>query len=342
MNRLTFLLSLSLVAGCGSDRDFTERTYTDVWLQAPNNEVDILWVVDDSCSMAEEQVTLANGFVSFVSQMELSGTDFHIGVISTSFDYANPDRGSLIGDPPYLTLEDDYIQGFVQRARVGVEGEDKEKGLEAAAWALSPAMTDGGPNDGFLRNEAQLLMVVVSDEEDCSDRGALEGLPAEDCYREKQELVPVSEFIDEYRGLKSDPSMVQVGSIVGVQNGSCTGTSSPYVTDRYYQVSAFTGGLVGDICQSDWSGMLAELGLTASGIRTGFQTTYLAKADTLVVTVDGEEIPVDPTNGYVYDTETWYITFGPNAVPARDAEVLADYTIQSGGEAPDAAVATGT
>ena len=127
----------------------------------------------------------------------------------------------------------------------------------------------------------------------------------------------------------------------GVQNGACTGTNSPYVTDRYYQVSAFTGGLVGDICPSDWSGMLAELGLTASGIRTGFQTTYLAKVDTLVVTVDGEEIPVDPTNGYVYDTDTWYITFGSNAVPARDAEVVADYTIQSGGEAPDAAVATG-
>lgn len=342
MKRLTCLAALVAAAGCGSDRDFSERTYTDVWLQAPNNEVDILWVVDDSCSMAEEQATLANGFVSFVSQMELSGTDFHIGVISTSFDYANPDRGTLIGDPPYLTLDDNYIQEFVQRAQVGVEGADKEKGLEAAAWALSPAMTDGGPNDGFLRNDAQLLMVMVSDEEDCSDRGALEGLPAEDCYREKQNLVPVSEFIDEYRGLKSDPSMVQVGSIVGVDNGACTGTNSPYVTDRYYQVSAFTGGLVGDICQSDWSGMLADLGLTATGIRTGFQTTYLAKPDTLVVTVDGVEIPADAANGYVYDTETWYISFAPSVVPARDAEIVAAYTIQSGGDAPDAVVATGT
>ena len=78
------------------------------------------------------------------------------------------------------------------------------------------------------------------------------------------------------------------------------------------------------------------------GIRTGFQTTYLAKPDTLVVTVDGVEIPADAANGYVYDTETWYISFAPSVVPARDAEIVAAYTIQSGGDAPDAVVATGT
>src|SRR5262245_44515121 len=94
------LLLAALAAGCGSEGSFYDRSETDVFAQAPNNEVDILWVVDDSYSMAEEQATLAAGFASFGDELEISGTDFHIGVITTSFEYTDPLRGALQGDPP--------------------------------------------------------------------------------------------------------------------------------------------------------------------------------------------------------------------------------------------------
>ena len=159
---MTGCVVAALVAGCASEGGFSGQTAVDSWFQAPNNQVDILWVVDDSCSMGEEQEALKQGFVTFVEEMEASGTDFHIGLISTSHELMDSARGQLIGDPPFLTNEDEYVALFSERALLGTDGSDKEKGLEAAGYALSPIMTlPGGANEGFVRKAASLLLVMV-------------------------------------------------------------------------------------------------------------------------------------------------------------------------------------
>jgi hypothetical protein len=321
-----------MLVACGNENELYEAHQVDSWFQAPNNKVDILWVVDNSCSMGEEQITLATGFTSFVRQMEDSNTDFQIGVISTSFEETDPDRGALIGDPPYLTVDDDYEAEFIERAQLGIDGADKEKGLSAALFALGPAMTSsGGPNSGFVRSEAQLLVVFVTDEEDCSDGGALYGQPAEECYRQEELLIPVNDFVQDFRDLKPKHDMVQAGAIVGVQNAAC---EDAFPGSRYIKTAALLGGLIGDICLDNWSTMLTDLGLNATGIRTSFQTTYLAKPDTLVVTVDEVEIPNDGVSGWTYDEATWFIEFAPSATPGRDAAIVAEYTPQPGVSQP--------
>jgi hypothetical protein len=330
MKRL--LVVLSVAAGCKSDRDLFEQVRTDTWPQAPTNEVDMLWVIDNSASMTEEQNTLAGGFASFASEVDTSGTDFHLGVITTSFDYTDPTRGALVGDPPFLTPADDYQTLFPQRALVGIDGADKEKGLEAAVYALQPTMNvPGAPNAGFVRPEAQLLVAVVSDEEDCSDEGALEGQPPEDCYKDFSALPPVVDFVDSLRDLKDDPSNVQVAAIVGSQHPSC---QDVYPGTRYIAAASLTGGLVGDICLSDWSGMLKDLGLNATGIRTQFQLTAAAKPETLDVKVDGESVAASDTDGWTYDEPTWMLEFHGAAIPPRGSVVTATYTVQPGVLAP--------
>ena len=57
MSRLLPLALLPLVA-CSSETSFLYQSAIDTFLQAPNDEVDILFVVDDSNSMAEEQAAL--------------------------------------------------------------------------------------------------------------------------------------------------------------------------------------------------------------------------------------------------------------------------------------------
>ncbi|MEQ1564003.1 MAG: hypothetical protein ABMA64_00070 [Myxococcota bacterium] len=332
MNRYAITILLTL-AGCPSERNLFEQVKTDVWAQAPTNLVDILWVIDDSASMTEEQNVLVNGFASFASEVDTSGTDFHLGVITTSFDYADPARASLRGDPPFLTPADDYQALFPERALVGIGGEDKEKGLEAAVWALQPTLNlPGAPNDGFVRKDAQLLTVFVSDEEDCSDEGALEGQPPEACYQQMDELPPVDGFVDALRDLKpGDRGAVQVAAIVGTSRSTCPDV---YTGNRYVQAAGLTGGLVGDICQSDWSQMLGDLGLNATGIRTQFQLSYAAQPDTLEVYVDDEKVPGDPVNGWTYDEPSWYLEFHGDAIPPRGSAVSATYTVQPGAPSP--------
>ena len=324
--------------GCGGEYDWNLRSETDVFAQAPNNQVDILWVVDDSYSMAEEQATLAAGFASFGDELEISGTDFHIGVITTSFEYTNPLRGALQGDPPFLTAADDYEVEFQERATaVGVEGSDKEKGLEAASWAVSPAMTaPNGVNAGFVRSTAQLLIVVVSDEEDCSDNGALEGQSPEACYTESDQLIPVIDVIEDLQDLKDDPSRATISAIVGQADSPCP---EVWHGSRYIAAASNTGGFTGDICESNWNGMLATMGLHAVGIRDSFKLDDGAQADTITVDVDGASVVQSDTDGWTYDPRTWYVTFHGASVPPRDAVITISYVVDPGNVAP---VTTGT
>jgi hypothetical protein len=323
-------------SGCKRELNFSAQQGSDEWLQAANDQVDILFVVDDSCSMAEEQATLADGFTSFAEELEASQTQFHLGVISTSFDYTDPDRGRLVGEPPYLTNDDaDYVSSFAERAVVGVDGLDQEKGLEAAAYAIGP-IANLDLNDGFIRRDARLLMVFVSDEEDCSDAGALTGLEGEACYLQPDMLTPTAEFVEEFRSLKDSAEDVQATAIVGVQGEAC---QNVYPSERYADVARLTGGRVNNICEGDWSAMLTDLGLNATGVLRQFQTSRAAQPDTIEVQVDGVVVPQGQRNGWTYDTDTWFLTFAESAIPPRGSTITATYTVQPGQPSPPGAPA---
>ena len=158
-------LVLSLLMACTPDNELSRRSTTDVFSQEPLSEVDILWVIDDSGSMAEEQLLVADGFEAFISTLAETNIDFHVGVVSTDMDLSNPNRGVLIGTPGVLTADTpNYVNKFASRVQVGVEGSDKEKGLSASIAALSEPLISGA-NEGFLRPDAHLSVIYVSDEE---------------------------------------------------------------------------------------------------------------------------------------------------------------------------------
>ncbi|MBT3224069.1 MAG: hypothetical protein HN348_33795, partial [Proteobacteria bacterium] len=49
-------------------------------------EVDLLFVVDSSCSMSEEQQALTLGFPDFLNNLDAAGFDYHAGVVSMDMD----------------------------------------------------------------------------------------------------------------------------------------------------------------------------------------------------------------------------------------------------------------
>ena len=338
------VILLGLATGCVEPPTLEYLPGFDEWRQTPTDQVDILWVVDDSNSMQLEQTLLGTGFTTFAQELEFTNTNFHLGVITTDFDYDDPDRGKLVGEtgcPAVIDLNTecanpdnpseiwDYRNVFINRAQVGTGGSGKEKGLEAARFALSANMTTGA-NRGFLRPEANLLVVFVSDEEDCSDAGALEGQESEACYTQMEQLTPVGEFVTFFEGLKETPDMVQLSGIVGPEDASsiCDETTLP--GDRYIEASRLTGGIWGSICETDWSPMLYDLGLNAVGIFETFQMEHGAVPGTLVVKIDGEVVPESELDGYTYDDEAKSITFHGIYVPERGATITAEYDIEPG------------
>ncbi len=120
---LVVLLALS--AGC-SDYSYSQKTTKDVFQQRRRNTVDVLMVVDNSCSMAEEQDSLAANFASFISAFDGADVDWQMGVVTT--DMASSDhKGRLVGG-------DDEIE------IVNAEGRSFDRVAWTSAWGLQPGV----------------------------------------------------------------------------------------------------------------------------------------------------------------------------------------------------------
>ncbi len=337
MRRLAPLF-LMIAIGCKGDNEFGNLDGYTGWTQALNNEIDILFVVDNSCSMQAEQAALALGFQSFIDAMD-ENNDFHVGVVSTTVDYGDEESAWLLADDEgnrwIDSLTEDAATKFSHLTAIGTGGSDKEKGLEQAANVLAAEMSVSGPNAGFVRPDSNLLVIVVSDEEDCSDLALLEGQPAEACYTRKADLAPVSVFVQQLQDTKDDEEDFTFHAIVGPEQSDCT---DAYPGRRYMEAAALTGGLVGNICDGDWSDVLSDLGLNASGIETSFRLGEPAVPDTLQVFVEDVEIAESAVNGYTYDEATCFVTFHGTegaSIPVRDAQLHAKYTKASGSDTAD-------
>jgi len=320
---MTLWLSLML-SGC-SEHELHRNTHEDVFIQEQDDAVDILFVVDDSISMRQEQELLALGFFRFVERLQEEEMDFHLGVVSTDMDDKNPDAGRLLGIPAVLTeADDDFTQRFMDRVQVGTEGSDKEQGLEAGVVAV-----EHPENEGFLRDEATLAVIFVSDENDCSNDGTLlDDSDGSRCYDYREALVSSQDYIRRYQGLKGLDGRVVASGIIGPP--ASEGCEDSWPGQRYETVIGKLDGVEGNICEADYEQILTDMGDRIAGPIRVFQLTYAAVEDTIELRVDNTLIEPDPTSGWVYDEVFWMIRFEGEYVPAPSSRLTINYTIAGG------------
>lgn len=312
---------------CNPEQGISRVITTDTFLQQPTNEVDILWVVDNSNSMADEQEAIASKFEQFITNIEAANADFHLGVIST--DLEDPDQnGKLLGDPLYLTPDDDYVPLFQDHIQLGVDGSTKEKGIDAALTALTEPLVSSF-NAGFRRPGATLSIIYLSDENDCTDRGALAAYDGvEACYEHSDLLVDVAALIDEYKDLQLETERIVVSAIVGPTVGSgCDGSKPGF---RYLSMAEAFGGIQASICEADFGRIMSDLSLEVSGLQTSFQLTHSAVEETIEVVVEDTLVEAGEINGWTYDPNYWIVYFHGDAVPPRGASITITYEVASG------------
>lgn len=155
-----------------------------------SNKVDILVIVDNSGSMSVEQQNLASPFNGFISRLNSSGLDWQIGVTSTDVcpetapegfcpSGLNGARGRFMGAPgSNPAFGNQYIikpgsnaqQLFAQRVQRGSEvGSGDERGIFAANLAVDQR---NSANAGFFRDNSNLAVVILSDEDERSVNAA--------------------------------------------------------------------------------------------------------------------------------------------------------------------------
>lgn len=364
--RAQLLGPLLLLAACDQEYDkLNLASRTQEFDQAPSNTVDILWVIDDSTSMKEEQAAVRAAGSDFVAQLESADMDFHLGVITTDGDSTNTKTGVLLGSPPYLTSECraegknadcTYAEDFSARVEQGTGGSDQEKGLEVALAAVRRPLAETW-NAGFVRDGALLMVIVLTDENDCSDGGRLgPNATGEDCYTNYGDLTPVGDLVAGLRDAKEElgGGEVVMSGIIGPEKTSQCDFA--VAGRRYDEAIRMLGGVVADICLADYAPIMQSLGLAATGITSTFQLDYAAKyyvdepetetpedEDNPKVTVtdlDGTvtEVPDDPEAGWTYLEDYAQIRFNGEAVPARGAHIEVTYI--STGPVPEPSTST--
>lgn len=325
------LWPIVLLAACGNDNKLHRTSHTDTFYQEVSNQVDILWVVDNSLSMGDEQEEIGSQASSFISQMEEVGLDWQIGVITTDMESADQ-SGRLQGGPLILTRDTPNYENKFYRlvTELGLDGSDKESGIDAAIHALTEPLLSGY-NAGFVRPDAKLNVIYLSDENDCTNRGAMAGRDGSACYDNPELLTPMADLVREYEVLKDDARLL-VSAIVGppVSEG-CVGAVPGF---RYQTMAEAFGGLQASICEEDFSTIMSELGLLSAGLYTSFRLSYAAVPETLEVLVDGAGVQQSETNGWTYDETYDMLYFHGAAVPDWGSTITVRYDI-AGSRAED-------
>jgi hypothetical protein len=308
----------------GRGTDISEQT--DVFHQPTEVRSDVLFVVDNSQSMGEEQTALADNFNRFIAWAITKEVDYHIGVIATEVN--DPETGE--GDPPrdvfpgvlvqapgrpkvITNATPDFEQAFAENVKVGTCcSDEQEAGLEAAWIALSPPeLDDPGMNGGFVREDAKLYIICVSDEQDQSRGNA-------DFY---------VDFFSSIKGFRN-PEMMKVSAIVG----DCPDGCGEYADcgSRYIEVANRTGGIVESVCTSNWGEALEHLGIDAFAAIREFPLSRPADPSTIVVTVNGNPVPQasehEGADGWTYEPDSNSVFFGDDVVPDKGDRIEVQYT----------------
>jgi hypothetical protein len=314
-------LAIFFLAGCEDDiirRIPDPPVQVDELKQKPAALVDILWIVDNSESMVQEQATIAQNFDRFitglttcqgtgaandvcnfttklcsVSNAPCNPPDYHIGVISTdvlaTFDQGKlrrvglcvpstgaspsnskyryclssnaecaPDANDPNSDPANSVCDMGQAIAFVspttngaasafsRAVRVGVGGSGRESGIQAAAQALGrdtdrttgtwkPAPPE---NVGFLRPDAALFLIFVSDEDDASF-GEISYF-----YRAFETLKGAgNEGVVSVSAITGDPD---IDGLMGPVRGGCPAAPADPTADpgtRYVALSMYSRGV---------------------------------------------------------------------------------------------------
>lgn len=330
-------LLLSLVALMGGCVEYKYTAYegVDVFFQEPASEVDILLVVDNSCSMDPYQQELSQNFSEFLSFFIDANVDYHIGVTTTTINKPDayppscpetkidqiPDPGRLV-DGRYIDTDTEDAEGvFSEIVNVGVCGSGYEMGLHAAWMALTDedALADNGD---FLRPEASLSVIFVADEQDYSPK-------------------KVNSYINDFRAVKGErerdvfhaSALVVTNldecSAIQKQSGATKGT-------RYIDVAKQTDGVRGNICDSDFEDVVTELSLNSSRLQDTFFLLSDPDPASLTVTVDDTELPCED-GGWTYDLltnsedeEQAAVIFDRTAMPEPGSQITIRYNYGGG------------
>lgn len=265
-------------------------------MSASNSLVDLLFVVDDSGSMNEYQNILSKNADILTKRLTQYGADVNAAVITTTTNFDN--AGQFVGGRYTKSNDPNFELELSQFLKPGVNGNGIEMHFDSIKAALSEPLLSGS-NKGFMRENAKIGIIFLSDAEDQSE-------------------MTVNELTQFLMSTKQSKDNVFVsGAIVPTQSPSSCPSDDPSLKPVKIEglISNFNGKTV-NLCDPNFGENLSLLvEPIEKEINHNIKLPYAAKMETIKVS-QGDKVFLggDVNNGWVYDSATQTLQLGKDII----------------------------
>lgn len=277
-------------------------------VQDESKVVDIVFVVDNSGSMNDQQLELSFQMHDFVTILQNMRVDYHLGFITT-------DSSALRSYEGFDWIDNRHPDPVSWAAGVinsiGTGGSPFEQGIYYAY-----AFTSNVANSSrYWRPIANYVIVYISDEPDYSPNS-------------------YASYFSFFDNIKPSASLVRQFAVIGDYPSGCLNVNSangmtynvPYGAG-YYEMTQRYNGQAYSICAVDWGMQMQNLA-TAVAIRSSFELLENnVMEDTIEVRVNGQIV-----TSWTYDVSTNSVIFDSDSIPEGGNTVDIDYAILGCGE----------
>lgn len=342
------LVVAPFVTGCGKSASFSLLSDTATFTQnsaSINGKIDILFVIDNSGSMAASQQAMADNISRFFDKFDAKGFDYQIGVTTTdawrvyfggaaTMAQLRDGVGSTHTGIRIVTPSTPNRQSvFITNMKQGTAGNGDERAFQSIQATLDSSLN---ANSNFPRADAFFSIIILSDADDLSNTTAStidNGNPTS--YYANPNLIPVQNYIDYLdtkfgvvNGVRSGKYNVNT---IGVLDSQCESQVASggenKIGNRYMQLSDATSGIKGSLC-GDFGTTLSDISYKIIQLRTRFYLDRQLDPSTLHVFVDGVDVPqiTDPNgNGFIYNADDNSVSFFGTYVPGPGASIRVSF-----------------
>jgi hypothetical protein len=299
------------------------ETKTDKFTQAGKKGlVDILVVIDNSGSMAEEQTNLSTKLNELL--VSIKDADWQVSVINTSpvvpagvnMNNANSEGQETCVSTLIRKADTTAANDFAKAVQAGTTGNGNEQGIRQAVVGLRC------PGKTIVRPLSTLAVLIVSDEDNCSlDGGDCSGLPwSKESYLINYVENTLQRTVGKNAGFYG---------IVAPSKALCSTAGNPapqYI--RLFDYKSTAGVNYGNICDASYKTTLNRISDNiALQLDSAFELNNVPDAGTLsvkVTTTAGVVSTINP-NDYTLTGKT--LKFAAGKEPANGSTIEAIYKI---------------
>ena len=303
----------------------------------PLTPVEIIWVMDESGSMADERASVAANAASIFAQAASFKLDFRMGVTNVcapgqpgvclqgKFCSVNSADSSHMGgvDRFLLPSELAIFEACVKNPPGYEYG--TEYGLAAAEQAVKLHLPRTAADASKIRPGAQVVIITVTDEIDNELSNVItteHNACTLSSSTQAQVDAVVKPHIDYLSGIVDPQARVHAYHVIG---GACPAKCTANIAHGYKELVLALGGSLQDVCPTDQGPAIAAIINAIKSSASGFKLPAPPISATLRLSINGQVIPRSLTNGFDYAPLRGEIHFVGATLPQAGDTVRLSY-----------------